>query len=186
MPASSPAARFDPRTLLLRPRGRIGRVQFIVGAAMFVALALASVAVMRLLDPSTAAGFWWGFAMFLLFLPFALYSVAGQRLHDMGRSVWPLTWLLIIMVAVMFSVAYSNGGEEYIDTLAGFDRRASIDPAIKQAADDAYRARLAEGGANRTLSLLLSGLLGAFVLALALVPGQRGENRWGEVPGGVQ
>jgi uncharacterized membrane protein YhaH (DUF805 family) len=169
----------DPRQILLRPGGRLPRAEFMVGAVAFVALSYAGIAIMQWLDPATGAGFWFGLFVFVFALPYMLYSVAGQRLHDMGRSVWPLTWLLVLMVIAMFAVAYANGGEEYIDTLSKFDRKEAIDPAIKAQADQIYQDQLAAGGANMKLKLILGGMLGAFTLWLALSPGQKGENKYG-------
>jgi len=171
----------DPRQILLRPRGRLSRAEFAIGAVGFVLISYLSIAIMRWLDPSTSLGFWFGLFVFVMALPYMLYSIAGQRLHDMGRSVWPLTWLIILMVIAMFAVAYANGGEEYIDTLSKFDRKEAIDPAVKAAADQRYQDQLAAGNANRTLSLLLGGMLGVFTLWLGLQKGQSVENKYGPV-----
>ena len=170
----------DPRQLLFRPRARLDRPSFAAAlVALIVAFALGGV-IMRLLDPATAGGFYFGLFFGIASL-FMIYSVFGQRLHDMGLSVWPLTGLLFLLFLIFIGVAMAYGGVEYFEAYSQFDRKEAIDPEVVRALDDAYRERLAQGGA-RMLKVLMSGAIGAFTLWLLLSKGEAGENRYGPVP----
>ena len=166
----------NPLHILLRPGGRLGRVSFVVGVVLLVVLSALAGVVMRALDPATSAGFWWGLGYFLLFWVM-LFSVFGQRLHDMGRTVWPLWGVLFAVFLVMIGVMLAYGGAEYFGAFSAYDREDAIDPAVVESLRADYEAELAKAGP--TLNLILSVILGAFTVWLALTPGKEAENRWG-------
>ena len=171
------ALTLDPRKLLFRPRGRLNRPSFAVGLVLFLVVTALAGVVMRALDPATGAGFYFGL-FFAIAWMFMLYSVFGQRLHDMGKNVWPLTGVLALLFVLFISVAMAYGGAEYVDAYSEFERKDIIDPEVKAELDAAYEAELAEG-AGRTLNLVLGGVMGAFTLWLLLTKGQTEANRYG-------
>ena len=171
----------NPLHLLFRPRGRLDRPSFAVALVLFLLVSALATWILRALDPATAAGFWFGLVWFLLFF-YMLYSVFGQRLHDMGRSVWPLTGLLFALFLLFISVAMAYGGAEYMSEYSQFDRKEVIDPSTVERLDETYRTELAAGG-ERTLRWGSKLLAGAFTLWLLVWPGQAGENRYGGAAG---
>ena len=178
--AIGPRMVLDPRKLLFRTRGRLDRPSFAAAlVALLVAFFIGGV-VMRLLDPATAPGFFFGLFFGIASL-FMIYSVFGQRLHDMGFSVWPLTGLLFVLFLIFLGVAMAYGGVEYFEAYSQFERKEAIDPEVVRALDEAYQERLAQGG-SRTLGLLMSGAIGLFTVWLLLARGDEGANRYGPEP----
>lgn len=78
--------------LFLASSGRIGRVPFLVGAAVVVA-----VAVLYQTVPGHIAHLATGWAVYPV-LVFCAASVLSKRLHDRGRSGW---WSALIMLAAI-------------------------------------------------------------------------------------
>jgi len=82
--------------LLLSPAGRIGRQRYWIGMAVFAVLVVVFNLGLKQLGGSTWA--------FLISLPFPFlvlhmaYSIYGKRLHDMGRSFWPLTAMIVSLM----------------------------------------------------------------------------------------
>ena len=167
----------NPLHILLRPGGRLGRGSFLLGVALVVALSALAGMVMRALDPATAGGFWWGLGYFLLFWVM-VFSVYGQRLHDMGRTVWPLWGVLLLVFLVLVGVMLAYGGAEYFTAFSQYEYESTIDPAVVEGLQADYRRELERAGP--TLNVTLSALMGAFTLWLAISPGEQRENRWGE------
>ena len=180
MPAYLAGMTLDPRKLLFRPRGRLSRAEFVVGVVMFVAVVLASFYLMHLLNPATAAGFWAGLVL-LFVIPFMFYSVWGQRLHDMGRSVWPVTAALFLAFLILIGVMLAYGGTEYFSEFSQYDRKDEIDTEVRELLQAEFQAKLANGGEQRA-GLLLNLLFGALTVWLAVAPGERSENRYGPPP----
>ena len=170
-------ATLDPRTLLLRPGKRIGRASFLAGVLMLVAAGLLATAILRWVGAGTAVGFWFYLAFLLLF-PYMLYSVYGQRLHDIGRTVWPLTAALAASFLILIGVMLAYGGAEYFTAFSQFDRKEAIDPAVVDEIKTAYEAELANGGSRRAKTLL-SAVFGALTLWLAFRPGTATDNKYG-------
>lgn len=100
-----------PYKMLLSPSGRMGRKDFWVAMVIFAILvALFNFALGRLGHSILA---------FLISLPFPFlvlhmaYCVYGKRLHDMGRSFWPLTGMIASLILVAIIVMLAFGGSEF-------------------------------------------------------------------------
>jgi len=97
--------------LLLSPSGRIGRRDYLIGLVGLVVVFTLYGLLINALGGSMA-----GFFAVLAF-PFVIlqiaYSVYGKRLHDIGRSLWPLTGLLCAIIAAMIIVMLVYGGADY-------------------------------------------------------------------------
>lgn len=170
----------DPRTLLFRPRGRLGRGGFAVGVAMLLAVTLGLERLMSWLDPATAAGFWLGLAILVLF-PIMLYSVYGQRLHDLGRTVWALTATIFLLLLATLVVMAVNGGDELIYEVANFTPQQAEDPDVVGPIVRGYQQRIQARSAT-PLALIGAFLWGGLTLWLLLAPSQPTENRYGPQP----
>jgi len=119
---------------------------------------------------------------FLISLPFPFlvlhmaYAVYGKRLHDMGRSFWPLTAMIVSLIGVAIIVMLSFGGSEYFAEFSQYERKEDIDPAVKAAIQERYQARLAEG--NGMVSALMWAIIGGFTLWCGLSKAELGTNKW--------
>jgi len=120
---------------------------------------------------------------FLISLPFPFlvlhmaYAVYGKRLHDMGRSFWPLTAMIVSLIVVAIIVMLSFGGSEYFAEFAQYERKEDIDPAVKAAIQARYQARLAEG--NGLVSALMWAIIGGFTLWCGLSKADPVANKYG-------
>lgn len=161
--------------LLLSPAGRIGRKQFWIGMAAFAVLVVLFNFGLKQLGGSV-----WAFLISLPFPFIALhmaYSVYGKRLHDMGRSFWPLTGMLVLLILVAIVVMLSFGGSEYFAEFSQYERKADIDPAVQAAIQERYQARLAEG--NGTVRAVMYAIIGAFTLWCGLANPDPETNQYG-------
>lgn len=86
----------------------MGRKDFWVGLFILTLLsAVFNFALQKLGNTNTA---------FLISLPFPFlvlhmtYCVYGKRLHDMGRSFWPLTGMIVLLIFVAIIVMLAFGG----------------------------------------------------------------------------
>jgi len=161
--------------LLLSPAGRIGRKDFWIGMAGFAVLVMVFNLSLKQLGNSVWA--------FLISLPFPFlvlhmaYAVYGKRLHDMGRSFWPLTAMIVSLIVVAIIVMLSFGGSEYFAEFAQYERKEDIDPAVKAAIQERYQARLAEG--NGLVSALMWAIIGGFTLWCGLSKADPVANKYG-------
>ena len=89
-------------SLLLSPSGRIGRRDYLIGLVGLIVIFTVYGLLINGLGASMA-----GFFAVLAF-PFVIlqiaYSVYGKRLHDIGRSLWPMTGLICAMILAMIIV----------------------------------------------------------------------------------
>ena len=161
--------------LLLSPAGRIGRQHFWIGMAVFAVLVVVFNWGLKQLGGST-----WAFLMSLPF-PFLVlhmaYSIYGKRLHDMGRSFWPLTAMIVSLIVVAIIVMLSFGGSDYFAEFSQYERKEDIDPAVRAAIQERYQARLAEG--NGTVSAIMSAIIGGFTLWCGVSKPEGGANKYG-------
>ena len=161
--------------LLLSPAGRIGRQHFWIGMAVFAVLVVVFNWGLKQLGGSTWA--------FLISLPFPFlvlhmaYSIYGKRLHDMGRSFWPLTAMIVSLIVVAIIVMLSFGGSDYFAEFSQYERKEDIDPAVRAAIQERYQARLAEG--NGTVRAVMSAIIGGFTLWCGLSKPENGANKYG-------
>ncbi|PHS37791.1 MAG: hypothetical protein COA91_09535 [Robiginitomaculum sp.] len=160
--------------LFLSPSGRMARIPFIIGIACFTGFVFAQKYVLA--NTGTGiANFLLGFVLFFLNLHIIM-AVFGKRLHDLGRSFWPLIGLFALM-AIMFLVLILNyGGIEYFDTVMAHPEYAGNEEAMQKVLKT-YQDRLAQGLPRA--NWIMAALPALFILWLALVPGQAGKNRYG-------
>ncbi len=120
---------------------------------------------------------------FLISLPFPFlvlhmaYSVYGKRLHDMGRSFWPLTAMIVSLIMVAIIVMLTFGGSEYFSEFAQYDRKEDIDPAEIERIKTAYQERLSQG--NATVSNIMMGIIAGFTLWCGLSKTDPETNKYG-------
>ena len=165
----------SPYKMLLSPAGRMGRKDFWVAMAIFAVLVgLFNFALGRLGNSTLA---------FLISLPFPFlvlhmaYCVYGKRLHDMGRSFWPLTTMIVALIFVAIVVMMVFGGSEYFSEFAQYDRKEDIDPAEIERIKNAYEARLSEG--NTTVSGVMMAIISTFTLWCGLSKSDEKTNIYG-------
>lgn len=165
----------SPYKMLLSPAGRMGRKDFWVAMVIFTALVLLFNFALQRLGTSTLA--------FLISLPFPFlvlhmaYCIYGKRLHDMGRSFWPLTGMITLLLVVAMVVMLTFGGSEYFSEFAQYDRKEDIDPAEIERIKNAYQARLSEG--NATVHNVMAGIIGLFTLWCGLSKPESRDNKYG-------
>lgn len=166
----------SPYKMLLSPAGRMGRKDFWIAMMIFAALViLFNFGLQRLGTESTLA--------FLISLPFPFlvlhmaYCIYGKRLHDMGRSFWPLTSMIVALIFVAIVVMMVFGGSEYFSEFAQYDRKEDIDPAEIERIKSAYEARLSEGTA--TVHNVMIGIITTFTLWCGLSKPQAKDNKYG-------
>ena len=165
--------------LLLSPAGRVARREFWIGMAVFAVLVVVFNWGLKQLGGSTWA--------FLISLPFPFlvlhmaYSLYGKRLHDMGRSFWPLTAMIVSLIVVAIIVMLSFGGSDYFAEFSQYERKEDIDPAVRAAIQERYQARLAEG--NGTVRAVMSAIIGGFTLWCGVSKPDAGTNKYGKMVG---
>ncbi len=165
--------------LLLSPAGRIGRQEFWRGMAVFTVLVVLFNFGLKQLGNSV-----WAFLISLPFPFLALhmaYSIYGKRLHDMGRSFWPLTAMLVSLIIAAIIVMLTFGGSEYFSEFSQYERKSDIDPAVKAAIQDQYQARLAE--ANGPVRAIMWAIIGGFTLWCGLSKSDAQSNKYGPPSG---
>ena len=160
--------------LFFSPRGRIARPAFIAGiAALLVFAALQKLVFARL-----------GTGMVSFYVPMVLFFVTfhivlciyGKRLHDLGRSLWPLTGLFALMIIVAILVSLNYGGLEYFDTVMAHPEYAGDEAAMKRV-QQVYQDKLA--ASMPKVRWLMAALPALFTLWLAASPGAAGDNKYG-------
>jgi len=161
--------------LFLSPAGRMGRRDFWIGFIGFaVFTTLAQMGLNRI--ASTLTGFFLSLIFIVMFFQM-LYSIYGKRLHDAGRSFWPLTGMLAATVLIAIAVLMSYGGAEYFSEFSQYDRKDDIDPAEIERLKAAYQTRLKDGA--KVLGPLLWGLWGLFTLWTGLSKPDAKPNAYG-------
>ena len=165
----------SPYKMLLSPSGRMGRKDFWIAMVIFSVLVVLFNFALQRLGNSTLA--------FLISLPFPFlvlhmaYCVYGKRLHDMGRSFWPLTGMIVSLIMVAIIVMLTFGGSEYFSEFAQYDRKEDIDPAEIERIKAAYQARLAQG--NGMVRNVMMGIITAFTLWCGAAKSQLETNKYG-------
>lgn len=161
--------------LLLSPAGRIGRRDYVIGLVGLVIVFTLYGLLINALGESM-----FGFFAVLAF-PFVVlqiaYSVYGKRLHDIGRTLWPLTGLICAMLLAMIVVMLVYGGEEYLTAHMEVSREGSPSAEVVDQINAEFKARQAQG--VTALSAVISALIGGFTLWLALAKPQAGQNAYG-------
>ncbi|MBT3592876.1 DUF805 domain-containing protein [Hellea sp.] len=168
---------FTPRKILLSPSGRMGRKDFWVGLFILTLLsAVFNFALQKLGNTNTA---------FLISLPFPFlvlhmtYCVYGKRLHDMGRSFWPLTGMIVLLIFVAIIVMLAFGGTEYFSEFSQYDRKEDIDPEEIERIKIAYQKNLSEG--NATVYNIMASIIFIFTLWCGISKGDPNTNSYGQI-----
>lgn len=160
--------------LLLSPAGRIGRTDYLIGLVGLVVI----FTVYGLLI-NALGGSMFGFFAVLAF-PFIIlqiaYSVYGKRLHDIGRTIWPVTGLICAMLSAMIVVMLVYGGADYFAAYSEYSQD-NPPPEVIEKLNAEFKTRQEEG--ETMLSLVVMSFLAAFTLWLALAKPQAGQNAYG-------
>ena len=121
---------------------------------------------------------------FLISLPFPFlvlhmaYSIYGKRLHDMGRSFWPLTAMIVLaFIVIPIIVVLTFGGSEMFSEFAQYERKTEIDPEVSKALQDSYQQNLKEG--IPYLPHLIWGIILGFTLWCGVSKPDAGTNKYG-------
>lgn len=166
------------RQLFLSPRGRINRAQFGAGLAAWMAFYAVQIV---WFSQTGAHQFNFILALVLLFLNLhIIVSLYGKRLHDFGRTTWPVIGMFVLVMISAILVMLNFGGLEYFETL-NQNPEIAQDPVAMQQVHQVYQESLAQN-LPRT-RLILSIIPVVFTLWVALKPGQSAPNKYGEVPG---
>ena len=163
--------------LFFSPRGRISRQPFIVATGIWIVFYVAQ----KVWFSQTGVnGFNFWLSLSLLFVNLhIIMSVAGKRLHDLGRGYWPLVGMFALLFFTAIIVMLNFGGLEYFDTLIEHPEIAD-DPAAMQALHKTYQENLAQGLPKARWML---GIIPAvFIIWLASARGDEQENRYGPKP----
>lgn len=164
---------------LFVPSGRTDRPTFWVTLLAFAALV--TVFKWGLFQHDTGGVFYfWGFLIWITMLFCGMFAIYGKRLKDFGRSVLPIVSLLAAIILVLIIIMLANGGAEYFDAYSQYERKATIDPEIRQAINERYEARMANAGPIVTGSV--SAMLIGFTLWVGLRRGDAGPNKYGPPP----
>lgn len=161
--------------LLLSPSGRIGRRDYVIGlVGLVIIFSLYGFLINAL------GGSMFGFFAVLAF-PFIIlqvaYSVYGKRLHDIGRTLWPVTGLICAILAAMILVMLIYGGADYFAAYSEYSRDNPPPQEVIDRLNAEFEPRQKEG--EKILSGTILALLGGFTLWLALAKPQAGTNRYG-------
>jgi len=164
--------------LLLSPSGRIGRRDFLIGLAVFFIVTSVFNLILKQLDRSTFS--------FLISLPFPflvlhmMYCLYGRRLHDIGRSFWPLTGMIVTLILIAIVVMLTFGGADYFAGFSEYDRNNPPPAELAERLQAEYQVELAKG--SGWLYGGMCSVIGAFTLWLALAKPQIGSNQYGDQP----
>jgi len=158
--------------LLFSPAGRIGRRDYLIGL-----VGLVIVFTLYGLLINALGGSMTGFFAVLAF-PFVIlqiaYSVYGKRLHDIGRTLWPLTGLISLMLLAMIVVMLVFGGADYFAAYSEYSRDNPPPPEVVERLNAEFEPRQAKG--ETVLKVVIFSLLSGFTLWLALAKPQSGES----------
>ena len=154
----------------------MGRKDFWIAMVVFAALVMLFNFVLARLGNSTLA--------FLISLPFPFlalhmaYCIYGKRLHDMGRSFWPLTGFIVFtffLIPIMVILAY--GGSEMFSEFSQYGRKEEIDPAVRKEIQDTYQAELKESIPQ--LPYIIYAIIISFTLWCGLSKADPNANDYG-------
>lgn len=166
----------SPYKMLLSPSGRMGRKDFWVAMVIFAVLVALFNFVLGRLGNSIIA--------FLISLPFPFlvlhmaYCVYGKRLHDMGRSFWPLTGFIVFTFFIVpLIVMLTYGGSEMFSDFSQYGRKEEIDPVVRKEIQDTYQAGLKESIPQ--LPYIIYAVIAAFTLWCGLSKPDAETNIYG-------
>ena len=167
-----------PRKMLLSPSGRMGRKDFWVGLIIFTLLSsLFNFALQRLVNSQSLLAF-------LISIPFPFlvlhmtYCVYGKRLHDMGRSFWPLTGMIALLILVAIVVMLAFGGTEYLSEYAQYDRKEDIDPEEIERINNVFKKNLSAGVPN--VYNIMASIIFIFTIWVGTAKSDTTDNCYGQ------
>ena len=161
------------KKLFLSPIGRIPRIPFLIGVSGLLAFSMLQKFILPLVGNSLV-GFFLALALFFLNLHIIL-AVYGKRLHDLGRSIWPLIGLFALILIVWLIMILNFGGLEYFDTVMAHPEYAGNEEEMHKVLV-VYQENLAAGLPKA--KWIIAALPMLFTLWLAIAPGQSGDNRY--------
>ena len=159
--------------LFLSPRGRIARKTFAIALAALAVFLIAQHYGFEALGTG-AANFYIAPIFFFLNLHI-IFCIYGKRLHDIGRSSWPLIAMFAILIVAAIIAMLAFGGLEYFE--GAMDPKINQDAAAMQALHDTYQAKLAAN--TLTIAVMLYVIPALFTLWLLAAPGHKDDNRYG-------
>ena len=106
------------------------------------------------------------------------YCVYGKRLHDMGRSFWPLTGMIVLLIFVAIVVMLAFGGTEYFSEFSQYDRKEDINPEEIERIKNAYQKNLSEG--NATVYNVMASIIFIFTLWCGISKSDSNINSYGK------
>ena len=161
--------------LLFSPSGRIGKRDYLIGLGVFFLFTAVFNFALKQLGNSMAA-FWLSLPFPFLVLHMT-YCVYGKRLHDIGRSFWPVTAMIVALIVISIVVMMSFGGAEYFSGFAEYDRNNPPPADLAERLQAEYQVELAKGAG--WLYGAMCGVIGVFSIWLALAKSQVGVNAYG-------
>ena len=172
------------RKLLLSPSGRIARTPFMIG----VAILLVIYGVQHFIYPTLGKSLWaFYIPMIFFFLNLhIIYCVFGKRLHDLGRTLWPLFGMFALLLTTAIFIGLKFGMLEYFDSVYALmhDVKYQKDPEALRAAikplEETYKQNMQAHVS--TIALVLAVIPLAFTAWLAMAPSQKTDNRYGPIP----
>ena len=172
------------KSLLLSPRGRIARAPFLLGVLALLAL----YAVQHFTYPHLGKGLMAFFVpMVFFFLNLhIIFCVFGKRLHDIGRSTWPLFGMFALLFTAMMIVGLKYGMLEYFEAVHALNNDPKMQedlPALAAAIkplEEAYQQTLSANMGK--ISVIVGSIPLVFTAWLALAKGQKADNRYGAAP----
>ena len=150
--------------LFFKATGHINQKMFLIGAVGIFVFSQAMKYLFRVL-PVGMLEFW----LVVIYVPMILYMICcvyGKRLHDIGRSWWPLTSAFTLEFLASIAVMLAFGGAEYFESFSQYDRKAVIDPAVRDSIINEYQATQAANIVSISILLLIIPVM--FTLWLVL------------------
>ncbi len=161
--------------LLFSPAGRIGRRDYAIGLIGLVVIFTVYGLIINALGGSMT-----GFFAVLAF-PFVIlqiiYSVYGKRLHDMGRTLWPVTGLLCAILGAMIVVMLAYDGADYLAAFSEYSSNGPLTEELRDKLNREFGPRQAQG--VPVLQVVVTGLLVAFTLWLGVAKADEKTNQYG-------
>lgn len=164
------------KKIFLSPTGRIGRRDFWIGfIGLCVFICITNLYLAKF--PQLYVSFWVALVFPFLAL-FLIYSIYGQRLHDLGHSYWPLTMAIVVEVFVVIGVMMAFGGAEYFTEFSQYERKAVIDPEVRARLISTYQDEISRN--MHVIRPLMWVVPIVITLFLGLKKGQVKENKYGK------
>lgn len=161
--------------LLFSPSGRIGRKDYAIGLIGLVVIFSVYGLLINALGGSMG-----GFFAVLAF-PFVIlqitYSVYGKRLHDIGRTLWPVTGLICAILAAMLIVMLAYGGAEYFAAYSEYTQDNPPPSEVVERLNAEFKPRQEQG--EVVLQGIVIALLSGFTIWLGFAKSDPKSNRYG-------